>query len=151
MHRTYENDNITVFWNSDKCRHAKVCVTGCPGVFDFKRKPWVMLDKDLDKNIWQTVEKCPSGALTITYNHGVTVSLDKENKRSIAMLDGRQIGECDYEETSEGFNIYHTEVDPEHSGKGIVKRLVYKVFEAAERAGAAIVPTCSYAQKVLNE
>lgn len=28
MHRLYANDDISVFWDSDKCFHAKKCVTG---------------------------------------------------------------------------------------------------------------------------
>ena len=150
MHRTYENDDITVFWDSDKCRHAKVCVSSSPTVFNFVRKPWVMLENGENKNIWQTVERCPTKALTITFNHGVKVLLEKENNRSVAILDGEQIGECDYAVTPEGFEVYHTEVNPEHGGKGIAKRLVFKVFEAAEREKQPIIATCSYAKKVLE-
>jgi len=28
MHRLYEQGDIVVFWNSEKCRHAKRCVNG---------------------------------------------------------------------------------------------------------------------------
>jgi len=41
MYRIYSNDEITVFWFSTRCRHAKRCVTGCPKVFDIQRKPWI--------------------------------------------------------------------------------------------------------------
>ena len=67
-----------------------------------------------------------------------------------AYKDGEQIGECDYRITEDGWTIYHTDVAPEHEGKGIAKRLVYKLTEAAEKKGANIIPVCSYAVKVLS-
>ncbi|MBQ9305951.1 (4Fe-4S)-binding protein [Butyrivibrio sp.] len=109
MHRLYETDDISVFWNSDKCRHARKCVTGCPGVFDFKRKPWIDLSQDETQRIWKTIKQCPSGALDIIYNHEVMVKLDKDNNRSIAVdKDGKIIGECDYQESADIITIYHT-------------------------------------------
>ena len=81
----------------------------------------------------------------------IRISYEKEKSRSVAFDGNLQIGECDYNETPEGWNIYHTEVIPEYGGKGIAKRLVYKVIEAAEQSGNAVVATCSYADKVLKE
>ncbi|MBQ8947799.1 MAG: (4Fe-4S)-binding protein [Lachnospiraceae bacterium] len=151
MHRTYANEDITVFWNSDKCRHARMCVNGCPGVFEFGRRPWVILENGENGDIWKTVKKCPSGALDITYNHDVRIEYDEAGCRSVAYLGDARIGECDYRDTGDAFNIYHTEVAPEHGGKGIARRLVYCVIEAAERSKKSIIPTCSYAARVLNE
>ncbi len=150
MHRLYENQDISVFWNSDKCRHARKCVTGCPKVFDFTRKPWIDLSLDETKNIWAAISKCPSGALDVTYNHEIVVKMDEENHRSIALDKDRIIGECDYRVDADSFTIYHTEVDPAYGGKKIAKRLVYKVIEKAERECIGIVPLCSYAAKVLE-
>ena len=79
----------------------------------------------------------------------VSVELDEDNNRSIAVLNGNIIGECDYSDEGDSREIYHTEVLPEYGGKGIAKRLVYKVVEAAERSKKNIIPTCSYAGKVL--
>lgn len=150
MHRTYENREITVFWDSDKCFHAKKCVTGCPEVFEFARRPWIDLSRGSNPEIWQTVEKCPSGALTVAYNHGVEIGFDEDGHRSTAFLDGEMIGECDYLEDENGWTIVHTEVDSEHEGKSIAKRLVFRVAEEAERRKKNIIPVCSYAQKVLS-
>ena len=82
MHRLYANKDISVFWNSDKCFHAKKCVTGCPEAFDITRKPWINIDDAPTAKVWQAVSNCPSGALTVTYNHDVDVSFD-----DIAMFD----------------------------------------------------------------
>lgn len=151
MHRLYSNNDISVFWNSDKCFHAKRCVTGCPEAFDITRKPWIIIDNAPTAKVWQAVSNCPSGALTVTYNHDVDVSFDEENNRSVALAGGRQIGECDYDVTADGWVIYHTEVDDEYGGKGIAKRLVYAILEQADRKGIKVKATCSYAKKVIEE
>ncbi len=150
MHRLYENDDITVFWDSDKCFHAKKCVTGCPEAFDITKKPWINIDNAPTAKVWKAVSDCPSGALTITYNHDVKVSLDEENHCSRAFLGSRQIGECDYDVTGEGWVIYHTETDEDFTGKGIAKRMVYAVIEQADRKKIPVSTTCSYAHKVLE-
>ena len=150
MHRLYENEDISVFWDSDKCRHAKECVNGCPEAFNIMRKPWIDISKAPTAKVWQAVSKCPSGALTCIYNHGVRIEYDKENSRSLAFVDDRIVGECDYEETQNGWIIYHTEVDEKYSGKGIAKRLVYRLIEQAERSKTDVSATCSYAAKVLG-
>lgn len=151
MHRLYENGDIVVFWNSDKCFKAKRCVHGSSKTFDPSRRPWIDLNAAETKEIWQAIEQCPSGALTCVYRHDVDVTLDSANCRSVAFLNGKKIGECDYEVTEAGWNIYHTEVDPEHGGKGIARRLVYKILEDAERKKVNVVATCSYAVKVMGE
>ena len=150
MHRLYENEDISVFWDSDKCRHAKECVNGCPEAFNIMRKPWIDISKAPTAKVWQAVSKCPSGALTCIYNHGVRIEYDKENSRSLAFVDDRIVGECDYEKTQNGWIIYHTEVDEKYTGKGIAKRLVYRLIEQAERSKTDVSATCSYAVKVLG-
>lgn len=151
MHRLYENEDIAVFWNSDKCRHAKQCVNGSPRTFNAARRPWIDVTKAPTAEIWQAVSACPSGAVTCTYTHGIRIEYEKEQNRSAAYDGDLLIGECDYRETSEGWNICHTEVRPEYGGKGIARRLVYKVIEAAEQCGNALAASCSYADKILKE
>ena len=142
MHRSYVNEDITVFWDSDKCFHAKKCVTGCPEVFDITKKPWINIDNAPTAKVWQTVSNCPSGALTITYNHDVEMVFDEQAKRSTALKGTEQIGECDYDVTGSGWCIYHTEVDDEYTGKGIAKRLVYSILEQADRKKIPVTANC---------
>ena len=151
MHRLYENDDIAIFWDSSRCFHARKCVTGCPEAFDFARRPWVDLSRSENAKVWKTVETCPSGALQIQYRHGIDVVMETAKHRSIALDGEKLIGECEYSETPDGWVIYHTGVRPEYEGKGIARRLVYKVIEAAERNGVQISATCSYAAKVLSD
>ncbi len=56
--------------------------------------------------------------------------------------NGKEIGECDYSTTESGWNIYHTGVSSDYQGKGIAKRLVYKVLEEAERNCVNVSATC---------
>ena len=125
--------------------------------------------------IWQTVSQCPSGALSCVYNHDIRVIFDEERQCSLALDGDKEIGECCYEtdagdgrtneavsgsgsadEPAGGENhtaawtIVHTGVRPEYEGKGIAKRLVYKVTEEAEKRKIAVIPVCSYAAKVLK-
>lgn len=151
MHRIYENQEITVFWNSEKCRHAKMCVGGSPDTFDFQRRPWVRLDLASNPEIWQAISKCPTGALSCVYNYEVTVVFEANKQRSAAYYKDDLIGICEYEEIDGAWNIYHTEVSEEYTGKSIAKRLVYKVIEAGEKACVDVVGSCSYADKVLRE
>ncbi len=151
MHRLYESEDLVVFWNSEKCFHAKRCVHGSPKTFDPKRKPWIDLRNAESKEIWQAISKCPSGALTCIYRHDISVVIDADECRSIAYDGDKEVGDCNYKVTENGWNIYHTGVNPDYQGKGIAKRLVYKVIEEAERNCAEIRATCSYAKKVLEE
>ncbi len=155
MHRMYENDNITIFWDSEKCRKAKVCVTGSPKVFDIDKRPWINPFAAPDMEIWQTVEKCPTRALTVAFNHGIRIEFEDEGCRSAAYdgdreVGGREVGSCTFRKSPDGWVIEHTIVDPAYGGKGIAKRLVYKVVENAERQQAAVIPVCSYAVKLLG-
>lgn len=61
--KTYENDEIVVFWDPSKCQHAGECVKGAPLVFDPNKRPWITLENDSNENIIKTIQKCPSGAL----------------------------------------------------------------------------------------
>lgn len=151
MHRLYENDDLVVFWNSDRCFHAKQCVHGSPGTFDPNRKPWIDLNIGKTSEIWQAISKCPSGALSCIYRHDIDVRMDPENNRSVAFDGDKEIGECDYHVTPDGISIFHTGVSREYQGKGIAKRLVYKVLEHAEHQKQKVTASCSYARMVLEK
>ena len=44
----------------------------------------------------------------------------------------------------------HTETDPAYGGRGIAKKLVLCVKEAADAADVIVIPICSYAVKILG-
>lgn len=59
----YENDEIVVTYDLDRCIHAGECTRGLPGVFDPDRKPWIDPDGGSSEAIADVIEQCPSGAL----------------------------------------------------------------------------------------
>lgn len=64
MKRVYENDQIKVFWDSDKCIHVGNCTAGLPGVFNVQRRPWVDINAAAPEEIRRAVDTCPTGALS---------------------------------------------------------------------------------------
>ena len=150
MHRTYMKDELVVFWDSEKCYHARRCVGSSAKIFDPKRRPWIDLSQADMPEIWDCVSKCPSGALTCAYTHGIDVRFEKEACRGAAYDGEKQVGVCLYREGPDGWSIVSTRVDPAYEGQGIAKRLVYSVTEAAERRKQAVIPVCSYAVKLLG-
>ena len=93
MHRLYENNDIVVFWNSEKCQHAAECVKGSPKTFNPMQRPWFDMTQADNFEVWQAIDRCPSGALNCAYRHDVDVILDEAASRSLALFDNRVIGE----------------------------------------------------------
>lgn len=61
---TYSNGEVTIVWQPEKCIHSGNCVRNNPEVFQPGSKPWIKPEGSSTEQIIQTVEKCPSGALT---------------------------------------------------------------------------------------
>lgn len=66
--KTYENKDITIHWNPEKCTHAGVCVRMLPKVYNPKARPWVKIENADTSALIEQVSACPSGALSFTYN-----------------------------------------------------------------------------------
>ena len=73
----------------------------------------------------------------------------KENK-SVAYDDDKQIGECDFIEEEDTWNIIHTEVNDAYQGQGIARKLVECIIENANKRNKKLVAECSYAKIVLE-
>ena len=63
--KEYTNGEVTVVWQSAKCIHSAVCVKNLPEVFQPKTSPWVKIEAASSQEIITTVNKCPSGALSM--------------------------------------------------------------------------------------
>jgi putative redox protein len=61
----YSNDDITVVWKPDVCKHSGRCVTQLPGVFNLQQHPWINVKGASTEEIIAQVNKCPTGALSI--------------------------------------------------------------------------------------
>ena len=60
----YRNEGIVVRYDEKICTHSGECVKSLPAVFDIKKTPWVNVNGASLEAIKQTVQACPSGALT---------------------------------------------------------------------------------------
>ena len=64
----YKNDDITVVWKPELCKHSGRCVTQLPQVFDLKAHPWININGADAPTIIDQVSKCPTGALSVQEN-----------------------------------------------------------------------------------
>ena len=69
-----------------------------------------------------------------------------ENK-AIAYDSEKKVGECDFEEIDDIWNITHTEVDSDYQGQGIARKLVENVIENSQKYNKKITAT-RYSKKV---
>ena len=148
-YRIYENDEIAVFWNPNKCQHLGNCVRGISGVFAPMRRPWIDLSQAPAKEIANIIDKCFSKALQYELKNDISVVFEENKNRSAAYKDGNQIGECEFKVSDKIWTIVHTGVRPAYEGQGIAKRLLNKVVEQARKKQIKIIPLCSYAEKVM--
>lgn len=64
MEKRYTNGEITVVWRPSRCIHSTICFTSLPEVFKPAERPWVKMDGSSNEKIIETVENCPSKALS---------------------------------------------------------------------------------------
>jgi len=64
MEKHYSNEEITVIWKPDVCKHSTLCWRGLLQVFDPRKRPWIDMEGADTEAIIAQVEKCPSGALS---------------------------------------------------------------------------------------
>ncbi len=60
----YQGEDITIRDNRGICSHAGFCTDGCPAVWRGGVEPWIDPDGADAEQIRQTIDKCPSGALS---------------------------------------------------------------------------------------
>lgn len=106
-YKTYENEDIQVFWKPRLCQHVGVCA------------------------------------------RGISIVFEEELDRAAAYDRGKLIGECEFDPSEKMWAIFHTGVREAYEGKGIARKLVLKVIEAARAKGVKISPICSYAKKMM--
>ena len=148
-YKTYENDEIQVFWNPNVCQHTGKCAGGNRSVFDPKRRPWIDLSQASAKEIAAIIDQCPSKALQYELKNQISVVFEKDAQRSAAYKDGKLIGECEFSPSEKRWIIAHTGVRPAYEGQGIARRLVECVIEAARSEQVKIKPLCPYAKKMM--
>ncbi len=76
--REYSNGEITVIWQPDECIHSTVCFRKLPDVFKPRERPWVKINAASTEKIIETVEACPTDALTWRYNDTQTEIINNQ-------------------------------------------------------------------------
>ena len=148
-YKTYGNDDIQVFWNPKMCQHVGACVRGNGKVFDVGRRPWVDVSQASASEIADIIDLCPSKALQYELLNPISIVFEEVLDRAAAYDRGKLIGECEFEPSADKWIITHTGVREAYEGKGIARKLVLIVIEAARAAGVKISPVCSYARKMM--
>lgn len=80
----------------------------------------------------------------------ISIVFEPDGNRSAAYSNGQQVGECEISVLGSVWTITHTGVRREYGGRGIAKKLVLCIVEAARANNAKIVPLCSYADKLMS-
>jgi len=62
--KKYEGKEVTIHDDRGICSHAGYCTDGLPSVFKMDEDPWIDPNGASKKDIIETIEKCPSGALS---------------------------------------------------------------------------------------
>lgn len=81
----YKGEEITVHFNRSICAGAAQCVQNLPDVFkEGDGSNWIFPQKGLKKAIIETINGCPSGALSYTVDN--TTSIDKRDEKKISIV-----------------------------------------------------------------
>ncbi|MFP3883157.1 MAG: GNAT family N-acetyltransferase [Actinomycetota bacterium] len=71
-----------------------------------------------------------------------TIRDDPENHRYVVEIDGEVVGFAEYHLRGGRHFFVHTEVDDEHTGRGLGTALVKGALDDVRAAGGAVVPLC---------
>ena len=65
--KEYTLGDLTVVWQPHLCIHSAICFRSLPAVFKPRERPWIQLQEGVTQDIKDTVNACPSGALSLKH------------------------------------------------------------------------------------
>ncbi len=74
--RTYETDDVVIYWDSSRCIHTGRCLRALPEVFDTSKRPWVQPEGHTGEALADAIEQCPTGALKYEWKDGRSQAKD---------------------------------------------------------------------------
>jgi len=75
---------------------------------------------------------------------------DPKRNRYEIYEEGRQVGMATYRLGRGSIDFIHTEVDPDHGGRGLAGILVRAALDDARARGLAVLPHCPYVAKFIG-
>jgi len=82
--KAYIGNGIIVHFNGGICSHDGACLRRLPEVFNLERRPWINPDGAPPEEIMETIRRCPSGALSYTFNNIHHINFDREPSLKVA-------------------------------------------------------------------
>ena len=80
----------------------------------------------------------------------INIKFLKEENRAVIYDENKEIGECNYIENENTWNIVHTVVDTNYQGQGLARKLVECIIENSKKYNKTLIADCSYAKKVIE-
>ncbi len=69
----------------------------------------------------------------------------------LMLKDGKTIGKVEFHnDIADTFDVYHIEANPEFRGQNLGQKLLDEICSIARNNHQKIIPTCPYAQKMLE-
>lgn len=69
----------------------------------------------------------------------------------VAYIDNKEVGKMTYSVAGDDkIIIDHTEANPEYSGQGIGKHMLYAAVQFSRENGIKIIPLCPFAKKMMD-
>lgn len=137
--RKYTNGEITVYWKPSACVHASYCYRELIEVFDPTRRPWVDMTGALTQKIIDTVNMCPTEALTWKWND------DQKNEQ----VDADQLNHVKFRRPELLQEVKHTpEVSPVSvkimpDGPIVIKgNFIFKYGDKSKEVNESIISIC---------
>ena len=81
----------------------------------------------------------------------VDVHDDPGRSRYVITEDGGEVGFVTYRMAGGVLDLVHTEVDPDHGGRGLAARLIGRTLDDARRRGLAVLPHYPYVRRYIDE
>ena len=74
----------------------------------------------------------------------ITVIDNPERHRYQVLVDGAEAARTEYNLLKDAVMFTHTEVQPEHEGKGLGSRLAKFALDDVRRRGLKVIPVCTF-------
>jgi predicted GNAT family acetyltransferase len=75
---------------------------------------------------------------------------DPDRERFQVLVDGRRVGYLRYRRFPDRIDLIHTEILPQHEGKGYAGVLIEAALAAAREEGLAVIPHCPFVREYIE-